>query len=180
MDAKDFFFTLKRVFSNWRYFLFVVFVAFTFYSLNVLIASYSSLDDLYNRIGFIGTTKIFYTFLIGFRSTTFLHIYINVIALSISLGVLMSLIAYKINMLKEFSGKTGALTTTGIFLGIIAPGCAACSVGLLSLFGISAAALNFLPLKGAELSFLSTAIILFIIVRAAKDIDEGIKCEIKS
>ena len=169
----------KKVFSNWKYLALTIVIALSFYSLNVFISDYKSFVSLYSKLGLLGSIKLFFNLFIGFKSTTFWYIYVNIIVLSFLIGILFSLIAYKTKMIKSMSKETGILTTAGIFLGILAPGCAACGVGLLSLFGISAATLSFLPFAGAELGFLSTALLLFIIFKITKDINKGIVCKIK-
>ena len=84
-------------------------------------------------------------------------------------------------MIKSSSGKTfGFFGTTGIFLGILAPGCIACGVGLLSVFGISAAVLSSLPFEGLELSLLAIGILSFSTYKITGDINKGIVCEIPS
>ena len=57
------------------------------------------------------------------------------------------------------------------------PGCAACGIGLLSLFGISAASLTFLPFKGLEFSILSIIILSVLIFEITKNISNGIVCK---
>ena len=177
--AKKIFSVWKKVFSNWRYVALTIIIALGFYSLNVLIKSYESLSSLYSQIGLLGTIKLFFSFFIGFRSTTFLSVFISIILISVLLGILFSLIAYKTKMIRSVSGKTGIFTSAGIFLGILAPGCAACGVGLLSLLGVSAATLAFLPFKGLELSAISAVILLILVFKITKDINKGISCEIK-
>ncbi|MCH8945952.1 MAG: hypothetical protein IIA85_03450 [Nanoarchaeota archaeon] len=178
MKAKELFSVWKKVFSNWKYLALTVIIALAFYSLNVFISDYKSIISFYSQVGFFGSIKLFFAFLVGFRSTTFLNVFITLIILSIFLGILFSLIAYKTKMIKSLSKKTGVFTTTGIFLGIIAPGCAACGVGLLSLFGISAATLAFLPFNGLELSALASIILLVLIFKITKDINKEIICKI--
>ena len=177
--AKKIFSVWKKVFSNWRYVALTIIIAVVFYSLNVIIKSYASLSSLYNKIGLFGTIKLFFSFFIGFRSTTFLGVFISIILISVLLGILFSLITYKTKMIKSVSGKTGFFATAGIFLGVLAPGCAACGVGLLSIFGISAATLAFLPFDGLELSAISAVILLILVFKITKDINKGISCEIK-
>ena len=178
MKRDGFFSVWKKVFSNWKYVASTIIIALVFYSLNVFISNYKSLISFYSQVGLLGTIKLFFTFFIGFRSTTFLTVYISLIALSILLGMLFSLIAYKTKMIKSISRKTGFFATTGIFLGILAPGCAACGIGLLSLFGIGAATLSFLPFKGLELSAISSVILLILVFKITKDINKGIFCKI--
>ena len=169
----------KKVFSNWKYLALTIVIALSFYSLNVFISDYKSFVSLYSKLGLLGSIKLFFTFFIGFKSTTFTAVFISLIALSILLGMLFSLIVYKTKMIKSLSKKTGVFTTAGIFLGILAPGCAACGVGLLSVLGISAATLAFLPFDGLELSAISAVILLILVFKITKDINKGISCEIK-
>jgi len=177
--AKGLFSVWKKVFSNWKYVALTIIIALVFYSLNVFIASYGSLISLYSKLGFLGSIKLFFDFFIGFKSTTFTAVFISLIALSILLGMLFSLIAYKTKMIKSAYRKTGFFVTSGIFLGVLAPGCAACGVGLLSLFGISAATLTFLPYDGLELSAISAVILLVLVFKITKDINKDISCKIK-
>jgi len=178
MNTKEFFLVWKDVFSDWKYLSLAIIIALFFYSLNVFISDYNTLISFYSQLGLLGSIKLFFTFFVGFKSTTFLSVYISLIALSILLGMLFSLIAYKTKMIKSISKKTGFFTTTGIFLGIIAPGCAACGVGLLSLFGIGAATLSFLPFDGLELSAISAVILLILVFKITKDINKEIVCKI--
>lgn len=178
MKTNELFSLWKEIFRNWRYIILTVITALIFYSLNVVVSDYSSLISFYSQVGFLGSIKLFFTLFIGFKSTTFLYVYITLIISGILLGMLISLITYKVKMIKSVSGKTGIFTTAGIFLGILAPGCAACGVGLLSIFGISAVALNFLPFKGFEISLLSAGILIVLIFKITKDINKGIVCKI--
>lgn len=165
------------MFGNWKYSALMIIIALIFYSINILIKEYSSLTSLYSQIGLLGVIKLFFTFFIGFRSTTFLSVFISIIIISILLGMLISLVIYKIKILQSVSGKMGFFTTAGVFLGVLAPGCAACGVGLLSLFGISAASLSFLPYNGLELSALSSIILLVLVFKITKEINNEIVCK---
>ena len=170
--TKKFFSVWKKVFSNWRYVALTVTIAVVFYLLNVIIKSYDSLITFYSQVGFSGIIKLFFTFFIGFKETTTFGVIIWIIIIGIFWGLLISLIAYKTRMIKSVSRKTGFFATTGIFLGVLAPGCAACGIGLLSLFGISAATLTFLPYNGLELSAISAVILLVLVFKITKDINK--------
>jgi hypothetical protein len=178
MNLKEFFSTWKKVFSNWKYVALSVIIALTFYSFNVFMKSYNSLISFYNQFGLLESIKLFFSFFIGFKETTLIISFISLILITILFGLLFSLITYKTKMIKSISGKTGIFTTTGIFLGILAPGCAACGVGLLSLFGIGAATLSFLPYNGLELSMLAIFILSFSTFEITKDIKKEISCEV--
>ena len=178
MNLKEFFSTWKKVFSNWKYVALSVIIALTFYSFNVFMKNYNSLISFYNQFGLLESIKLFFSFFIGFKETTLTSSFISLIFITILFGILFSLIIYKTKMIKSVSGKTGIFTTTGIFLGVLAPSCATCGIGLLSLFGISAAALSFLPYDGLELSILAIGILSFSTFEITKDIKKGILCEV--
>ena len=175
---KDMLSVWKDVFSNWKYSIVAVFIGLVFYSINALI---SNLDNLafYNRFGFFGGIKFFFTLFLGFKDRIFFSSFLSLMAIAILFGMLFSLIIYRTKMIKSTSGKMmGFFGTTGIFLGVLAPGCAACGIGLLSLFGFSAAILTLLPFGGLELSFLAIGILGFSVIKISKDIKKGIVCEI--
>jgi len=177
---RDFFSVWRDVFTNWKFSMIAIVIALVFYSINVLISSYSSLISFYSQVGFFGTLKLFLTFFLGFKDHIEFHGFVTLILISIILGMLFSLIFYKTTMLKSFSGKSmGFFGTTGIFLGILAPGCAACGIGLLSALGLGTAALTSLPFEGLELSILAILILGFSTFKITKDINKGISCEIK-
>jgi len=177
---KELFSVFKNVFSKSKYLLTAIFIAIIFYSLNVIISKYSSIIAYYNEFGFFGGSKLFITFILSFGDTIEFHSFISLIIISILFGLLFGLILYKTSMIKSATTKSfGFLGTTGIFLGILAPGCAACGIGLLSVLGFGTAAITFLPFAGLELSFLSIGIISFLVFKTTKDISKGIICEIK-
>ena len=159
----------KRIFSNLKYSLSVIIIAILFYAINVLIANYRTIINFYSSLGFLGTIKLFITLSINFYSAILLSSYISLIIISLLLGMLFSLIFYKISILKKTSTKSGVLASLGIFLGALAPGCAACGIGLASMLGLSTVFLAFLPLKGLELSLLAIVILIIAIFKTSSD-----------
>ena len=179
MNLEEFFSVWDEVFRNWKYTVLSIVIGIVFYTLNVLlIQGYQSLISIYIQQGFLASFKFFLNLFVGFHNVILLSSFVSLIIISILLGILFSLITYKTIMLKAVSEKTNALTTAGIFLGILAPGCAACGVGLLSVLGISSAFLTFLPFGGLEISLLAIAIILFSIYNITNNINKGNLCEI--
>ncbi len=113
--------------------------------------------------------------LAGFGNTIKPLSYISIIIISLLFGLLFSLIIYKTKMIKTTFGKTGIFASLGLFIGALAPGCAACGIGLFSFFGLSSAFLIFLPFQGLELSILSIGILAFSIMK----ISSGMyKCDV--
>ena len=160
---------LKRVFSNIRYIFLAMIIAILFYALNVLIANYKTITSFYLSLGFLGTIKFFFILMFGFYNLILLSSFISLVIISILLGMLFSLISYKIISLKNFDKKYGFIPSLGVLLGALAPGCAACGIGLASTLGLSAVFLTFLPLKGLELSFLSILLLIIAIFKTSNN-----------
>ena len=180
MDSKRILNVWRKVLSNWRYSLSIIVIALVFYSVNIFISNWGSIINLYPSLGFFGTIKFFAILAIGFKKTVLLSSFVSLIIISLLFGLLFSLIIYKTNMAKVASGKTfGFFGSVGIFLGILAPGCAACGIGLLSFFGVSAAVIGSLPFGGLELSILSIGIISFSIIKITDKVDGGEFCSIE-
>ena len=159
----------KKVFSNVKYVFIAIIIAILFYALNVLIANYKTIASFYISLRFLGTIKFFLILMFSFYNLILFSSFISLVIISILLGMLFSLISYRINILKQAKGKLGLFATLGIFLGALAPGCAACGLGLASTLGLSAIFLAFLPLKGLELSFLAIIILTIAIFKTSND-----------
>ena len=169
MGWRQIFDTWKRVFTNWKYLTATIITAVVFYSFNVLISSWKNLIVFYSSFGFFKTVKFLFILWIGFKSTVILHSFISLIIVSILLGMLISLIFYKLrfNILRD--KKASFFGGVGIFLAAFAPGCAACGIGLASVLGIGAGFLAFLPYDGLELSIASIGILSFTMVSITKN-----------
>ena len=170
MKWKQIFSTWKKVFSNWKYLTAIIVIALLFYSINVLVSSWNSLTGFYSTLGFFQTIKFFFILFIGFRETIMFHSFISLIIISILFGMLFSLVRYKVKIGQGTDGKKiGLFGGIGLFLAAFAPGCATCGVGLVSVLGISAGVLSFLPYGGFELSIASIGILGFTIVTITKN-----------
>ena len=170
MNGKQLFGTWKKVFSNWKYLTVTIIIALVFYSLNVLISNWSSLTGFYSTLGFFQTITFFFILFLGFKETIMFHSFVSLIVISILIGMLFSLVGYKINIGRGSVGKNvGLFGGIGLFLAAFAPGCAACGVGLTSVFGIGAGVLSFLPYNGFELSLASIGILVFTILNITEN-----------
>jgi len=178
MEWKNISVTWKKVFTNWRYLALMLVVAFAFYLINVTISSWKSLIGFYSTLGLFNTVKFFLILFLGFKETIQFSSFVSLITISLLLGMLVSLIGYKVYIGKVNDGKKiGLFGGIGLFLAVFAPGCAACGVGLASVLGISAGALSFLPYNGLELSILSIGILSFTIIKVT---NEMYKCKVKN
>lgn len=170
----------KKVFGNWRYLFLAIFIAFSFYLFNVLLNSWSSLTNFYSLVGLFQTLRFFFILSLGFFNVIKIHSFISLIIISVLLGILFSLVLYKSNAGSVSKNKkAGVFGSIGIFLAALAPGCAACGIGLLSILGLSAAVLTSLPFDGLELSILSMGILSFSIFKITKEMKTCSACQIK-
>lgn len=179
MRVKEFFKICKDVFRKPRYILSVIIIAFFFYLVNAFLINYQTIRSIYSLKGFSGVWDLVPDFFFGLHNVIPLKSIVTLTFIALSLGILFSLIFYKMKMIKSASGKTGFLPSTGIFLGVIAPGCATCGLGLLALFGFGSAVLSFFPYDGLELLILALGILFFAIYKATENINKGVVCEIK-
>lgn len=175
MKLKNRFNVWRNVFGNWKYVIITVFIAVTFYSLNVLISSWQNVRALYPSLGFFNTVKFFFVSWFGFKSTIIFHSFVSLIIISILFGTLISLILYKSKLNMSGNKKVGLFGGIGIFIGALTPGCVFCGIGLASMLGIGAGALAFLPYEGLELSVLSIGLLSFAILKIS---DGMYKCDI--
>jgi|SRR3989344_4675692 len=159
----------KKIFGNWKYLALTLFIAVLFYSLNVFISNWKSLIEFYPSFGFFGILKFFFTLALGFKNLIKFHSFISLIMISILFGMLFSLITYKSKLGIKPGKKVGILGGIGVFLGALIPGCTACGVGLVSVLGLGAGFLAFLPYNGLELSILAILILGFSITKITKE-----------
>ncbi len=161
---------LKIVFKDKKYLLIFLIVSFIFYLINVFISGGNKPWEFYSTLSFFGTMGFGLNLLTSFWKTVEVYSFISLVLISLLVGILVSLIFYKINLGKSIDNKKlGIFGSAGIFLGAFVPGCSACSIGLISFLGIGASVLNFLPYKGLEISILSIGLLGFTIVNIGEN-----------
>ena len=150
--------SIKTVFSNKHYVILFISIALIFYIINALIIQWPNkhLFTLTNSISLL-TTGFYYLI----TRTTFY----STIIISFLTGILISLLFYKSKNFSN-SSSTKILSSFGIFLGALVPGCAACGIGLSAILGLSSS-LFYLPFKGAEISILAILILLFAVYKTS-------------
>jgi len=175
----NFFSSWKVVFGNWKYALCAIIIALVFYSINVIVPSWRSLIAFYHSTSFLASLKFFYTLFVGFKETIEFHSFISTVVISLMLGILFSLIFFKSKAGVTSGKKRGLLGGLGIFLGVFAPGCAACGVGLASVLGVGAGVIAVLPFDGLELSVLAIIVLAIAIFKISKDLTKCETCQVK-
>ncbi len=158
---------LKTAFSL-KYVFLAAALSFVFYLLNFFIAS---LSDILSYEGDLPARSLFmFSLFLGFKSTMFLSSWVSLIILSVLTGTLLSLMVYRYKSMKGDYKNYGFFGTIGIFLGVLAPGCVACGVGLAALFGLTASFV-YLPLGGLEVSVFAIIILLFSILKTSSNLN---------
>ncbi|NCN98730.1 hypothetical protein COU62_02390 [Candidatus Pacearchaeota archaeon CG10_big_fil_rev_8_21_14_0_10_35_219] len=160
----------KTVFKKPGYAILTIIIALIFYILNVIIQNYQTLSSFLKNYGLLSGIIYLFNGSIDFHKSTLLHSYISLVLSSLLIGILISLITFKIKNAKHKSKKTGVLSSVGIFIALLAPGCAACGIGLIAVLGIGGIFISLLPFKGLEISVLAIIIIGFAIFKISKDL----------
>jgi len=146
-DVKSVFVVLKKVFGNKKYLKIGIIVAFVFYLLNGFIVSRPRFIEFFELYGFLAVWKLFIVS-INYSYEILPETFIGIVILSLLVGMIIGLLVYRFDNFAHIRGGN-ILATLGIFLGMAAPGCAACGVGLISLFGLGST-LAVLPYNGRE------------------------------
>ncbi len=165
-----------KVFGNWKYLILGIFAIVFFYLFNVIIGNLTNIKSFYSLLGFVGILKYMGNFAIGFKDTVTPFSFYTLAIISLLFGIFLSLLVFKIN--SKIKNNSGTVGIVGAFLGIFAPGCAACGIGLVSTLGLSASFLAIFPYKGLELSIISIMILSFTIFKISKDLTMGDVCKI--
>ena len=167
-----------QVLKRREYLAMTLIFAALFYAINIFLSNFRELTTIIKNQGFFHMLSVFPLFIVNYADFFTYKFFIGLIILSLLFGFLISLITYKTKMLKNFSKKTGFLTSAGIFFGVIAPGCSACGVGFISVIGFGSAAIAFLPWKGFELMILSVLLLLYAVYKISDQINTGIVCAV--
>jgi len=175
MKIKEPFIVLKRVFQQPKYLGYAVILGFLFYIINGLIANIKNFPVAFKLFNFADAIKFLFYLSLVFINGTELFTAIGIIFLSILIGALISLLIYRV---KTFNSAQGSFFGfMGIFLGILAPGCATCGIGAVAILGLSSALLV-LPFKGKEVILLALVFVIFSIIKVAGKLYNPV-CEIE-
>lgn len=92
-------------------------------------------------------------------------------------GANLTLVAQRFSALRS-SGNLHFVVGGSSLLGLVGSGCVACGLPLISLFGL-AGSLAFLPLRGAELSFVAVLLLSLSFYLLLQSFKDGKNCEVK-
>jgi hypothetical protein len=175
----DFWRAMKIVFSEKKYVFLALAVAIFFYLINVLILNFGNLRSFGDSFGFLESLGFFITLILGFWKSIEFHSLVTTIVVSIFLGIFVSMVYYKAKLKVYGKKKIGKLGIFGVLLGSLAPGCAACGIGLASALGLGGVILTVLPYQGLELSALAIGLLGFAIYKTGKDLMDCEECKVK-
>jgi hypothetical protein len=160
IQIKNAFQNFKLTFSNWRNLSLAIIIAMLFFVLNVFFLNAKVFFYGFNN-GFISGITFIYEMILGFHQVVPFQTLVTTVSISVLFGILFTLVLCKTEFAKSTEAKkTGIIASIGLFLGILAPGCAACGVGLLSLIGLGAA-VAVLPYNGLEISIVAILIMVY-------------------
>lgn len=170
--------TWREVFSKPKYLSIALLSALVFYIIYFLTSAYGNIISYFQENSFIGTIKFAFLLFVNFKETILFSSFISMILLSLFTGILISILLYRARIVKNNSvKKIGFMGGIGVFLGIFAPGCASCGLGIVALLGFSGIFAT-LPLKGLEVSYLALFILIFSIIQISSKIGDVNSCNI--
>ena len=167
----------KNIFLNWKYFFLAVSIAVGFYGINAIISNFGNISYFYTNKGFLGTFSYIVYSIVWFKESILFSSFITLFLLSILTGFFASLLFYNFNLKKNGNIKLGFFGSLGLFLGILAPGCASCGIGFAAFLGFGAS-LATLPFQGREISFLAIGLLLFSIIKTSINIASPKSCKL--
>ena len=167
----------RKIFSNWKYISIIFLSTISFYIFTAILSNLRNIGYSYNNNGFSETFFFSFNLISTFWQTILPSSFISITIIGILTGILISLMIYNFNLIRNNEFNLGIISGFGLFLGVFAPGCAACGIGLAGLLGLTASFAS-LPFQGREISFLSIFIISFSIVKTSYDISNPKICKI--
>jgi hypothetical protein len=166
----------RIVFGSKKYIFLCLAIAIVFFGINIYIPNFSLVFDAFKNFRLGYTFPLLGSLFLGGMGTMLLHTLLLLIAMSLLIGIVISMIVFRVKYVKTNNiGKKR--TTLAIILGVAAPGCAACGIGLLPLIGLGGA-LVYLPFQGLEIGLVSLLLLFFAINSISKSISNGKLCKI--
>ena len=168
--------SVKSILSRKRYFLITIIIAFIFFSISILSKNFKLIISLIPKT----SPKEYFNLILGLYKEgvtgNFLHATLVLILISILLGITISLITFKIKSNGVVKGNISKSGTVGAIIGVAAPVCVPCGIGLLSVLGLGSV-LAFLPFQGIELGILSIILLTYAIIAIGSSIRECSSCQ---
>lgn len=142
---------IKSIFARPVYLFIALGTAFFFFLLNAFIIQHrvlfsrpeDALQILFMEFYYRMTSLSFYSLLV----------------IALLTGIVVSMLFYKVHSASaQKAAGAGFISTLGVLLGILVPGCASCGIGLLAFLGLGASVAS-LPFQGVEISVAAIALL---------------------
>jgi len=168
---------LIEVFQKPQYWVLSLIIAGIFFVINIVLPNIDTIVQVATTLTGSRYAQFVIALIRGGIANMTQTSFVMLTIIAVLVGVMVSLITYKVRMEKIFSAHDGKTTTIGAILGLAAPGCASCGIGLLSAVGLTSA-LTYLPFKGIEISALSIVLLAGSTGSLASRIADGNSCKI--
>ena len=175
---------LHRVFQKKRRYVFVFLIALLVFVVVRSIPNFSFLKIFLQQYGFFSYEffDIFGLYLLGTFSSATIVDSVVLILLGILTGInIVVLVAFIRRQKNLLASRGGALSISGMFLGLFGAGCASCGTALLApiltALGL-AGGLSWLPLHGLEISFVGIGLVVFSTWFVLRKMSRPVVCEI--
>ncbi|MDP3916805.1 MAG: hypothetical protein Q8Q42_00785 [Nanoarchaeota archaeon] len=167
-----------KIFLRFRYILLLITTSFLFFSLSILPKNFDAIFSLSKRLSFAEYMKFIIALYKGSLTDAYLHSTVILIIISVLIGIVVSLITFKVIANSRLMGNISKSGAAGTFVGMLVPVCAPCGIGLLSLIGIGGV-IAYLPYQGTELGILAILLLLYSIYSLSKSINGCASCRIE-
>ncbi|MEK6903375.1 MAG: hypothetical protein AABW64_01880 [Nanoarchaeota archaeon] len=170
-------FPIITVLTKKKYLALFFAVTILFFLFNLLMQNLRLLIGGITKYSWNSYIIIFANVFVGSLAMLPLHSRVLLVMISILVGVVLSLLVFKISVARKqaFIGTKSA--TLGAIFGLAVPACAACGIGLLSLIGLGSV-LWYLPFKGTEVAVISVVFLSFAVYQLNNGLKECDVCQI--
>jgi hypothetical protein len=170
-------FPIITVLAKKKYLALFLAAAILFFLFNLLMQNLRLLIGGITRYSWSSYRVIFVNVFTGSLAMLPLHSRVLLMIISILVGVVLSLLVFKISVARKqaFVGTKSA--TLGAIFGLAVPACAACGIGLLSLIGLGSV-LWYLPFKGTEVAVISVVFLSFAVYQLNNGLKECNVCQV--
>ena len=165
VDFKDYFEyykdACKEVFANRINVLYIAGISFLFVIFNLIIREFLQIGELLFSSPTNFLDAIWYSWMSMPTTSKFLMLAISILS---SMLLVFVYIAFRKN--QKLSGKAGS---GGIVLGLLAPACPSCGIGVLSLLGFGSIG-AFLPFGGKEIGIVAIFVLIGSLLYVSREI----------
>lgn len=158
VSIREKFSVIKTIFSQPKNIILATTFAALMYLLNAMIVQWANL----HLIKVLGISL----FLEGFYYAVGKPLFYGSVVVSLLTGILLSMLVYRSRLNAQKKENLSLISSIAVFLGLLAPGCVSCGIGLAAAIGIGAS-LATLPFHGLEVSAVATILLIYSINRTA-------------